>query len=128
MSAHDPKRKFTRRGHCDPLGLMLAVRRHYGPSGGNACKRASLWITMMPENGWSSSRIRKSAPETDSAQMTSDAKVVAFAGAIREKPANKIIIQTSSTAKKGTGIELPRCEKSRNRACIKSFVTWIIRA
>jgi len=83
---------------------------------------------MMPENGWSSSRIRKSAPETDSAQMTSDAKVVAFAGAIREKPANKIIIQTSSTAKKGTGIELPRCEKSRNRACIKSFVTWIIRA
>jgi hypothetical protein len=32
--------------------------------------------------------------------MTSDAKVVAFAGAIREKPANKIIIQSSSTAKK----------------------------
>ena len=54
---------------------------------------------MMPENGWSSSRMRKIAPETDSAQMTSDAKVVALAGAIREKPANKTIIQSSRTAK-----------------------------
>ena len=60
--------------------------------------------------------------------MTSDAKVVAFAGAIREKPANKIIIQSNSTAKKRTGIELPRCEKSRNRDCIRSLVTWIIRS
>jgi len=82
----------------------------------------------MPENGWSSSRIREIAPETDSAQMTSDAKVVALAGAIREKPANKIIIQSSSTAKKGTGIELPRCEKSRNRACARSVVTYITRS
>ena len=40
--------------------------------------------------------------------MTSDSKVVAFAGAIREKPPNRIIIQSSSTAKKGTCIELPR--------------------
>jgi len=77
----------------------------------------------MPENGWSSSRIRKIAAETDSAQITSDAKVVALAGAIREKPANKTIIQSSRTAKKGLGIELPRCEKSRNRACAKSGVT-----
>jgi len=68
----------------------------------------------MPPNGWSSSRIRKIAPETDSAQMTSDAKVVALAGAMREKPANKIIIQSSNTAKNGMGIELPRCEKRRN--------------
>ena len=78
---------------------------------------------MMPENGWSSSRIRKIAPETDSAQMTSDAKVVALAGAIREKPANKTIIQSRRTAKKGTGIELPRCENKRKRACIRSLVT-----
>ena len=45
--------------------------------------------------------------------MTSDAKVVALAGAIREKPANKTIIQSRRTAKKGTGIELPRCEKEQ---------------
>jgi hypothetical protein len=77
----------------------------------------------MPENGWSSSTIRKIAAETDSAQMTSDAKVVALAGAMREKPANKTIIQRSRTAKKGVGIELPRGEKSRNRACAKSVVT-----
>ena len=32
--------------------------------------------------------------------MISEAKVVAFAGAMREKPANKMIIQSSSTAKK----------------------------
>ena len=78
---------------------------------------------MMPENGWSSSRIRKIAPETDSAQTTSDAKVVALAGAIREKPANSTIIQSSRTAKKGTGIELPRWEKSRNLPCARSVVS-----
>ena len=55
---------------------------------------------MMPENGWSSSRIRKIAPETDSAQMTSDAKVVALAGAIREKPANKTIIPSRRPPKR----------------------------
>src|SRR6476660_4078585 len=103
MSAHDPKRKFTRKGHCDPLGLMLAVRRRYGPSGGNACKRGSLWITMMPENGWASSRIRKSAPETDSAQMTSDAKVVAFAGAIREKPTKILSARAVALPKRELG-------------------------
>ena len=62
----------------------------------------------MPANGWSSSRIRKIAPDTDRAQMTSEARVVVFAGAMRAKPANKMIIQSSSTAKKGSGIELPR--------------------
>ena len=72
--------------------------------------------------------MRKLPPETDSAQMTSDAKVVAFAGAIREKPANKIIIQTSSTAKKGTGMNCQDVKRAGDRACIKSFVTWIIRA
>ena len=58
--------------------------------------------------------------------MTSDAKVVAFAGAIREKPANKMIIQSSRTAKKGMGMELPRWEKSTKRACIRSLVTCTI--
>jgi len=67
----------------------------------------------MPENGWSSSRIRKIAPETDSAQMTSDAKVVALAGAIREKPANKIIIQSSSTAKKRNGYRATKMRKEQ---------------
>jgi len=95
----------------------------YGLRAGKAFRRGSLGITIMPPNGWSSSRIRKIAPETDNAQMTSDAKVVALAGAMRAKPANKIIIQSSSTAKNGPGIELPRCEKSRNRACAESVVT-----
>jgi hypothetical protein len=48
--------------------------------------------------------MRKIAAETDSAQTTRDAKVIAFAGAISEKPANKIVIQSSSTAKKGKGL------------------------
>ena len=81
---------------------------------------------MMQENG--EFQNEKDRPETVSAQMTSDAKVVALAGAIREKPANKTIIQSSRTAKNGTGIELPRCEKSRNRACARSVVTWITRS
>jgi len=38
----------------------------------------------MPAKGWSNSRIRKIAPETERAQMTSDANVVALAGDIRE--------------------------------------------
>ena len=95
----------------------------YGLRAGKAFLRGSLGITIMPENGWFSSKIKKIAPETDNAQMTSDAKVVAFAGAIREKPANKIIIQSSNTAKNGMGTELPRCEKSRNRSCAKSVLT-----
>jgi hypothetical protein len=44
--------------------------------------------------------------------MSSAAKVVVFAGAISEKPANRRIIQSSSTAKKGMGMELPSREPS----------------
>jgi len=99
------------------------MRLSYGLRAGNAFLRGSLGITITPPNGWSSSRIRKIAPETDNAQMTSDATVVALAGAIREKPANKITIQSSSTARNGRGIELPRCEKSKKRDCARSVVT-----
>src|SRR5690349_12637412 len=82
--------------------------------GGRASLRWSLRIDIRPENGSSSSRIRKMAPHTDNAQMNSAAKVVAFGGAISEKPANKITIQSIRMVKKGNGIELPRCEKSRS--------------
>ena len=67
--------------------------------------------------------MRKIAPETDNAHITSAANVVAFARAIREKPPNSIASQNNNTAKKGTGIELPRCENRRNRAWAESVVT-----
>jgi hypothetical protein len=83
---------------------------------------------MMPANGWSSSRIRKIAPETDRAHTTRDAKVEAFAGAMSEKPVNKTITHNNyNTAKKGRGIELRRCENNKYRVCIRSLVTCTIR-
>ena len=42
------------------------------------------------------------APHTDNAQMNSAAKVVVLGGAISEKPANRITIQSTSTAKRAT--------------------------
>ena len=89
--------------------------------------RGSLWIAIKPKNGSSSPRIRKIAAETDSAQTTSEAKVTGLGGAISEKPANKIVIQSSSTTKKGKGIELPRCENKRSRASASSKATSVIR-
>jgi hypothetical protein len=44
-----------------------------------------------------------------------DPKVEAFAGAMSEKPANKTIIHSNNTAKKGRGFELPRCENNKYR-------------
>jgi hypothetical protein len=55
--------------------------------------------------------------------MTNATKVVAFGRAKSEKPANKTVSQNNNTAKKGIGIELPKCENRRNRACAVSWVT-----
>ena len=67
--------------------------------------------------------MRKIAPETDSAHMTNVTKIVAFGRARIEKPANKTVSQNNSTAKKGVGMELPKCENRRNRACAVSVAT-----
>ena len=55
--------------------------------------------------------------------MINAANVVAFGRAKSEKPANKTVSQNNSTAKKCVGIELPKCENRRNRACAVSWVT-----
>ena len=55
--------------------------------------------------------------------MTNATKVVAFGRAKTEKPANKTVSQNNSTAKKGVGMELPKCENRRNRACAVSVAT-----
>ena len=67
--------------------------------------------------------MRKIAPETDKAHITNATNVVALARAIRAKPPNNIASQNNNTAKKGSGIELPRCENRRNRAWAESVAT-----
>jgi hypothetical protein len=85
-------------------GSRVVSSKSQGVRTGKASRSGALEIIIIPPKGWSSSRMRKIAPETERAQMTSDARVVAFAGAMRAKPANKMIIQNSRTAKKGMGI------------------------
>jgi hypothetical protein len=67
--------------------------------------------------------MRKIAPETDKAHITSATTVVALARATRAKPPNNIASQNNNTAKKGSGIELPRYENRRNRAWAESVAT-----
>ena len=55
--------------------------------------------------------------------MTNVTKIVAFGRARIEKPANKTVSQNNSTAKKGFGIVLPKCENRRNLACALSVAT-----
>ena len=88
-------------------GLRPSDQNFYTLRGGKAFLRGSLWIAIRPKNGSSSPRIRKIAAETDSPQTTSDAKVTALGGAISEK----IVIQSSSTAKKGEGYRTAKMRK-----------------
>src|SRR6478736_7950623 len=90
---------------------------------GKACRRGSLEIVIKPENGSSSSRIRKIAPDTERAQMNKEASVVPFGCARTAKPANKTSNQKNKTVRNGIGIVLPRWENRRNRACAVSVVT-----
>ena len=46
----------------------------------------SLGIRITPANGWSSSKIKKTAPATENAPATRASVLVALAGATRLKP------------------------------------------
>lgn len=67
----------------------------------------SLEICSSPSKGVSSSRIKKIAPETDSAQTNQTAKTVALRGANRPKVAKMTVNQKTSTTRNGVANELP---------------------
>src|ERR1700693_5309016 len=65
--------------------------------------------------GRSSSRIRKIAPETESAQTQKTTITVAFRGAKRPKLAKMMQSQNTRIPRNGNGIELPRLPRSKPR-------------
>ena len=86
-------------------------------------KSVAQWSTgdlTSPSNGWSSSRIRKIAPETDSAQTNRAAITVALGGAKRPKLTKIKMSQKTSTTRNGVGIALSLCSTSNQRVCARS--------
>ena len=68
---------------------------------------------MKPENGRSISRMRKSAPVADSAQMNKAAMTTGSARMNRLKLAKITASQNTRMAKNGVGIELARLRVER---------------
>jgi len=67
------------------------------------------WLEMRisPLNGWSNSRTRKIAPDTDNAATISAPTAVLFAGPNSPKLKKRIASQKTTMTSKGVEIELP---------------------
>jgi hypothetical protein len=72
-----------------------------------------IWIN--PLNGWSSSRIRKTEPDTDNVATNSAATAVVFEGPNSPKLKKRIASQKTTMTSKGVEIELPACSNSSQR-------------
>src|SRR5215467_14806052 len=72
-------------------------------------------ICSRPENGLSSSRMRKIAPETDSAHTNKVAITVVLRGENRPKLVKMTDSQNTMTTKNGRDIALPACSSSSER-------------
>src|SRR5262245_11314944 len=108
------------------LGLgLFAGRDTYCPRYASALRSGALESRISPSNGWSSSRIRKIAPDTESAQTNRVASTVALGGAKRPKLTNRTVSQNTSTTRNGIAIELPLCSISNQRVCAISVLIWI---
>src|SRR5262245_37543256 len=90
-------------------------RTGYWPSCARALRSGSLDTCIRPSNGWSSSRIMKMAPDTDSAQTNNVAITVAFGGAYSPKLTKRMAIQPTSITRNGMGIEPFRWAASNQR-------------
>src|SRR5262245_7382905 len=90
----------------DAASLSASARRAphvYRPRFARAERSGLLDNCMEPRNGWSSSRIRKIAPETESAPTMT----VALRGAKRPKLMKMTVTQKIRITRNGSGIELP---------------------
>lgn len=93
----------------------------YLPSFSSAVRIGALEIWIMPENGRSNSKMRKTALETASALIAKVMTTVGLGGAKRLKLAKSRASQATITTKKGSGIELPFCENSVQRSLAVSM-------
>src|SRR5215467_462576 len=100
--------------HDSPLPLITSGVL-YWPKDARAVRSGALDICMNPWKGRSSSRIRKIAPETESAQTNRVATTVVLRGAKRPKLMKMTATQKTRIARNGRGIELPLCAKSSER-------------
>src|SRR5215472_6296359 len=92
----------------------------YWPRWARALRNGALDTRMTPANGRASSRIRKIAPATESAQTPSVATTVTFVGAYRPKLAKMIHSQKTRTTRNATGIGLSvACAANSHRACAR---------
>jgi len=82
----------------------------------------SLEIRISPPKGWSSSRIRKMAPETARAEITKAKIVVALGGASTLKPRKITTSQETRMISIGSEIEGTACATSSDRSWPRSVV------
>ena len=92
-----------------------------------AARIGALEIWIIPSNGRSNSRIRKTALETANAHTSKVLNTVALDGAKRLKLARMSASQQTITTRKGVGIELPFWANISQRICAISvpvFSAW----
>ena len=83
---------------------------------------------IRPENGLPSSKIRKIAPDADSAERDRQVKTVTFKSENRLKLANMMTSQSTKMARNGVGITLPDSANRMRRVCTKSVPSCAARA
>src|SRR5580765_5700622 len=80
-----------------------------------------MWIN--PSNGWSSSRIRKIAPDTDTAASNSAAMAMELPGAYKPQLKKMIASHEITTISRGMEIDLPDCSNNSQRIWPRSVTT-----
>src|ERR1700675_3224904 len=81
----------------------------YWPRCARALRSGALEICISPWKGLYISRIKKIAPETDSAQTSKVAIVIGLRGANKPKLTKIVASQKTSTARSGMETEVPAC-------------------
>src|ERR1700730_4996092 len=96
----------------------------YWPRCARALRSGVLEICISPSKGVYISRIKKIAPETDSAQTNKVAIVVALRGAKRPKLLKIMASQKTSTASNGVEMKLPPCSNISQRIFPRSIAIF----
>src|SRR2546430_2103363 len=96
----------------------------YLPRCARALRSVALEICIRPSNGVYISRIKKIAPDTDSAQTNNVAIAVAWRGAKRPKLLKIMASQKTSVASKGMEMKLPPCSNISQRIFPRSIAIF----
>ena len=87
----------------------------YWPRCARAFRIGALEMWITPSNGWSSSRIRKIAPDTDSAANNSEVMAIVLDGANRPQLVKMIASHEITTISRGGEIDVPDCSNNSQR-------------